>query len=424
MCNQNNISQLGLISAGRSTTDSLKDAGVPATFVEKLARALHRYGLPSHRIEDALVRVARRLRLNGQFFATPTAIFASLGERDDTRTVLMRMDPGDVNLEKLSDLDELLEDVVSGKADIVAASARIDSIAAARPTYGPVLTILAFAVASGTASRFFGGGWRELLVCTIIGLFAGSLAYLAGRFPTRFRAFEPAAALVAGLIAAAAGMVLSPLSSYVAMCAGLIVLIPGLTLTISINELATRNLAAGTVRMMGALVLFLEIGFGVAVGLKVGSMLFGPLATAEPAALPGWTLPAALFLAPLSFTVLFKARWRDAGWITAAAVLAFAGARVGAQTLGVEMGAFLGALLVGIGSNLHARLCNRPASVTLVPGIMLLVPGSVGFQSLSSLLAHDIVSGMQTAFTMSLLGVALVTGLLLANTLVPARKSL
>jgi uncharacterized membrane protein YjjB (DUF3815 family) len=176
--------------------------------------------------------------------------------------------------------------------------------------------------------------------------------------------------------------------------------------------------------MMGALVMFLEIGFGVAVGMKVGALLFADVAAVEPAALPPWTLLAALLLAPLSFTVLFQASWRDAGWILAAGMTAFLGARTGAHLFGPEMGTFLGALLVGAGSNAHARWKRRPASITLVPGIMLLVPGSVGFQSLSSLLARDIVSGMETAFMMTLLGVALVTGLLLANALVPPRSSL
>jgi len=90
----------------------------------------------------------------------------------------------------------------------------------------------------------------------------------------------------------------------------------------------------------------------------------------------------------------------------------------------MEMGAFLGALLVGIGSNLHARKWRRPASLTLIPGILLLVPGSVGFRSLSALMFNDVVSGMQTAFTMGITGVALVAGLLLANTVVTPRESL
>jgi uncharacterized membrane protein YjjB (DUF3815 family) len=55
---------------------------------------------------------------------------------------------------------------------------------------------------------------------------------------------------------------------------------------------------------------------------------------------------------------------------------------------------------------------------------MLLVPGSMGFLSLSSLMANDVVSGVQKAFDMVLIAVALVAGLLLANDIVPAKRAL
>jgi uncharacterized membrane protein YjjB (DUF3815 family) len=59
--------------------------------------------------------------------------------------------------------------------------------------------------------------------------------------------------------------------------------------------------------------------------------------------------------------------------------------------------------------------------VTLVPGILLLVPGSVGFASFQALLERDVVSGVETAFRMLLTAIALAGGLLAANTLVDGR---
>ncbi len=394
-------------------------------FITRFGRALHRYGLASNRIEDALTAVASRLGSSGQFFATPTAIFASLDHGGDNRTVLIRVEPGVVNLEKLSRLDELLRIVIAGAIHPADALRSLDDIVASRPRFGPVAVAAGFALASATASRFFGGGWREFAVCAVIGLCTGALAALASRSPGRFRVFEPLAAFLAGAIAAAAGALLEPTSVFVTTCAGLIVLIPGLTLTMAMAELATRNLAAGTVRLGNAALVFLHIAFGVAVGLKAGERLFGTHVSAPPVALAEWTLAPALLLAAASFTILFQARLRDMGWIAAAGALSYFSARLGAELSGApEIGAFVGALAVGLASNLHARVCNRPASVTLVPGIVLLVPGSVGFQSLSLLMAKDVVDGMQMAFTMGMIGVALVTGLLLAGAIIMPKRSL
>jgi uncharacterized membrane protein YjjB (DUF3815 family) len=60
----------------------------------------------------------------------------------------------------------------------------------------------------------------------------------------------------------------------------------------------------------------------------------------------------------------------------------------------------------------------------MVPGILLLVPGSIGFGSLAKFLDRDVLSGIDTAFTMILVAVALVTGLLVSNLIVPPRRAL
>ena len=50
---------------------------------------------------------------------------------------------------------------------------------------------------------------------------------------------------------------------------------------------------------------------------------------------------------------------------------------------------------VALASNGYARAFNKPASVPLVPGILLLVPGSVGFKSVLSMLERAVVPAME-----------------------------
>jgi hypothetical protein len=47
-----------------------------------------------------------------------------------------------------------------------------------------------------------------------------------------------------------------------------------------------------------------------------------------------------------------------------------------------------------------------------VPALLLLVPGSLGFQSLSRLLDRETVPGVEAAFRMTLVAVSLAMGLL------------
>jgi uncharacterized membrane protein YjjB (DUF3815 family) len=90
--------------------------------------------------------------------------------------------------------------------------------------------------------------------------------------------------------------------------------------------------------------------------------------------------------------------------------------------LGAELGPFIGALTVGLASKLYAQLLHRPTTVTLAPGILLLVPGSLGFRSIASLLDNQIVPGVEIAVRMILTAMALVAGILIANILLPVRR--
>jgi uncharacterized membrane protein YjjB (DUF3815 family) len=80
---------------------------------------------------------------------------------------------------------------------------------------------------------------------------------------------------------------------------------------------------------------------------------------------------------------------------------------------------FVAAFAVGIASSAYERWRRRPAPVVLVPGILLLVPGSIGYRSVSSLMDRDTLAGIDTAFTMIITAVALVAGLLIAGVVAP-----
>src|SRR5207237_9148701 len=121
----------------------------------------------------------------------------------------------------------------------------IARIVAAPHPYGPVLTTLAYGVVSGATCEVLGGGWRESLVASVLGLGLGVLSLLAPRSPRLGRVFEPVAALLVCLPPNASAPVAGPLSVLTATLGGLIVLVPGFTLTTALNELAARHLASG-----------------------------------------------------------------------------------------------------------------------------------------------------------------------------------
>ena len=389
----------------------------------RLARALHAYGYSAPRLEDILGATAERLGLAGyRFFSMPTQIMAAFGPEERQRTHLLRVEPGEVNLGKLASLEEVSIDVAQGRASLEEGMARIERIVAAPSPYGPGLVTLAHGILSGAVCQFLGGGWREIVVATVLGLGLGLLAIYAANHARVGRVFESLAAFLLSTAAIGLARLVGPMSVFVATLAGLIVLLPGLLLTTAITELATRHLASGTLRMSSAFMTLLGIVFGVALGTRLGTMVFGAPLSAAPSALPGWAPIVAIVLAAACSVVILRADPRDAPWIVAAGLLGVLAGRFGAARLGPELGMFVAAFGVAMASAAYERWRSRPAPVVLVPGLLLLVPGSIGYLSMSSLMERDTVAGIATAFTMVLTAVSLVAGLLIASVLAPEPK--
>lgn len=388
-----------------------------------MGRALHRAGFSASRLERVMGRLAEKLELPlPQIFSTPTAIYAAFGSLRDQHTHLLRVEPGSISLTHLTQLDKVVTDVVRGSMSPEAGLARIDEIEASPSPYGDVLMVAAFALSSGAVARFLSGGLHEIVVGVVIGIITGLLAVVAARWAPLLEIYEPVAACAAAFIAGGLSVLWMPFATSIATLSGLIVLIPGFMLTIAIRELSTRHLASGTARLAGAGITFLGIIFGVALGNRLALVLAGPVQLAPVQALPEWTFFLSAVVAGLAFSVILKAELRDIPWVVLAGLLAVVAGRVGARALGLELGGFVGAAVVGIASNLFSRLRDRPSVIMLVPGTLMLVPGTIGFAALSSMLDSQVVPAVQTAFRMVLTAIALVAGLLFADIVSPDRR--
>ncbi len=393
-------------------------------FVVKVGRALHVYGTPVHRLEEWLTTLSQRLGVPGQFFGNPTSLYAAFGPANQQFARFIRAEPGDVDLGRLVDLDVVLNEVFDRKITPEEGSKRVDAILGAKPLHPPQVRVLATGFASGAAAQFFGGGLVEILVATGVGLVLGALIRQMEKARTTALVIEPVAAATGTVLVFAAARLCGGLDTTVATLASLIVLLPGFTLTVAMNELAVRHVVSGTTRFVSAMMSFFTLGFGVAVGTRVGQLFAAP--DALPAVpLPPWATAVAAGLAPFCFAILYRARLRDLGAIWGASVLAFYGARFGTHWIEPALGTAVGALVLGLYSNLYARWTHRPGQVPMVPGMMFLVPGSLGFRGVTSWLGGaDPLASINTVFQMGFVAISLVVGLLLANMMVRSHKIL
>ena len=88
------------------------------------------------------------------------------------------------------------------------------------------------------------------------------------------------------------------------------------------------------------------------------------------------------------------------------------------------MASFAGALGLGLYANLLARITHRPSQIFLLPGLILLVPGTMSFMGFEEFLKGDPIKGSVYLFETFLNAGALIIGLMLASGALPPRKLL
>jgi len=123
------------------------------TFVLKMALALQRFGLPSHRLEETMDLLDRQLQLQSRFYSSPTMVMATFGLGRAQRALAFRPESEELNLEKLDLLFALARKVGLGQQSPAQGLEDLAAIVEAPARYGPLATTGCLVLASACGSR-------------------------------------------------------------------------------------------------------------------------------------------------------------------------------------------------------------------------------------------------------------------------------
>lgn len=405
-----------------------------AAFLTELARRLHIAGVPAARLEGAVLSTAQALGIACEIWSAPTGLLLSLSEAASPSAVqhtrVLRLQPHEPNLGDLVALDEIADAVIAGTTDVARATQQMRALDQTPSARDVRWMIVAFGLAAAAVAGLLRTSWLDIGVAGGLGLLIGVIAMGGRAHPHLAAASEAIAAMVATVLVTAFSYFVAPLSVQTVIIAALIVLMPGLTLTTAVAELAAQQLVTGTTRFAGAMVSLLKLTFGSVAGAQLVGVLGWTPRLAAPATLPGAVEVVAAVAAAFAFAILFRAPRRDIALVMASAVLGYVLTRVGSLWFGPAQGApfagavFFSSLVIAALANAYGRLARRPGSLVRLPGIMLMVPGSVGFRGLTSLMERDYALGMETGLAVLGALLALMAGLLFGSVLVPPRRHL
>jgi uncharacterized membrane protein YjjP (DUF1212 family) len=397
-------------------------AGPAVEFLLRFARTGHSAGYPTAELEERVLALAETLGVpSTEVSDTPTVLEVSFGAIPHQRSYTMRVRPTAVDLDAIARLDELVQDVLDEPLDPETALARLTAIED-EPLDRPwPLLLAAYALAGAALTPVLGGGWREGVAAAIVGLVVGAIALPARRAARTEPMVAPVAAVAASFASALIVEIGLHASPEIVTLAALVTFLPGMTLTIGMRELATEHLQSGVSNTASALVQLLGLVFGVAVGRSIANTWLGEATFPAPNLDFGGTHLVAAFFAGLAFTLTLRARYRDSLVMCAATILALGANEIGREVVGSGAAVFVAAVVVGVAGSVAGSLLRRSSLVFIVPGVLMLVPGSAGFNSALQLLTDQTVSGLTAAFDTFVTAMSIAYGLMVSTVILPRR---
>lgn len=392
-------------------------------FLSVMARALSAYGEDADELEQGLTACAQSLGLRAQFFATPTAVLVSFREGDEESTRLLRITEARIDLQALSLVHGVLSGVTAGTTGVEPGLAELNLILASPPRFPWYMRVLASGLGAASFAIFLGGAFTAFLAALPVGLAVGALVVVAQRYRRLTRLMELLAALLAAVVTIAVAHLFRHFSLPTVTLAGVILLLPGLAITIGVAELASRHLSSGTSRLAGATVTLVNLGVGSFLGFALATRLDLVPATGLVERSPGTVIfVAAVLINAMALVISTNTPVRDYPYTLAAVAVAIVGARFGAWLVGAALGVTVASLIIGLGGNAFARLRHRPAALILIPGMAVLVPGALGLRGVSEFL-RTATGGMDVLIRVVTIAAGIVVGLMIADATLPARPS-
>jgi uncharacterized membrane protein YjjP (DUF1212 family) len=419
------------LSRGRKTLPPENKTNDPAfdeacKFIVKLGKAAHGYGPNAIRLESYLSRLTTALGYRGFFRSTPTEMTFAFSREGDPwqRTHLATMPGTGLELARLGKVGELVDGVVAGQISVSDAITRLDEIDKISHPWGSIPTAFGYAFVGSGFAVLLSGGWWDVLFSALFSLVVYGMVLLAGRFGPRAAEWLPlSSAFVAGVLAASAKVALPEINGLLVTLSAILVLIPGYSITVGVVELVGRRVVSGTANLMNGLVYLVKQFAGAWLGVGI-VRLFWSIQTAQGSPLASEWLWLFMPLLIIGLCVVFQTAPRDFFWAVFGCAIAYGAILLGDAIAGGNLGNLFGTIVAVVFANLWARETGRPTSIVLLPAIVLLVSGSIGFRGLAAVASGQVTTGEHQVIQMFVVALTIAAGLLVGNTIVRPKITL
>ena len=342
---------------------------------------------------------SRVLEIDGQFLYIPGCMIISFDDQSThtTEVKIVRATQG-VDLGKLQDTHEVYKEVLHDTIGVEEAMERLDDVIKRKDEFGPWTRVVVYGFASMCVGPFaFGARPIDMPIAFVLGSLLGIMQLiLSPRSDLYSNVFEISAAVLTSFLARVFGSIRGgKVFCFSALAQSAIALIlPGYTILCASLELQSRNIVAGSVRMIYAVIFSLLLGFGI----TIGTAIYGAIdknATNDTTCrttMPVWF--EFIFVPPftLCLIVINQGKYKQMPMMLAVAFAGYVVNHFSAKRFSsnAEIANTLGALAIGVIGNLYSRLSHGLAAAALLPAVFVQVPSGLAA-------GGSLISGLSSA---------------------------
>ena len=371
------------------------------------------------RAEDTVRRLLAAYGLEGEVFAVPNCVWASVCAPSGQVHTRMRRVPGTAaNIEGIERFNDLSRRLCAAPPENPA-----DILALCRTTlaemreYPARLRLLGYFVGAFFFALFFSGGWAEAAAAGLAGLACGGCLIALDRVQANAFITTLVSAFALGAAACALAALGAPINIEVTIAGAIMVLVPGLVFTSFMSDLLTGDMLSGLATFARAVLSAGAIALGTGAAMALHHDLFpGAAGTLYTVSYPGLVVCLFAFVACLGFCPSLNAQGIGAllccfggalGWAVYLFVMLFGGNSF-AATLAA-------AVCVAVYSEIMARLRKCPATSYLLISMFPLVPGLTIYQAMDHAIQGNTDLFWETFFRTFGIAGCIALGLLLVS---------
>lgn len=391
--------------------------------LRKIGKGLIASGTPVGVVENTLTEIAMAHQVRCEIVALPNILMIRIGQSVQELMDFAVQRSTTLPLNQISAIGVLADELKGNRIQPSEACHQVDRILAMQPRFGAVAITIGYVVSIiGLTMRFRPDLWSILITGTM-GLLVALLILAFRKWP-RFNLLLPVIAAIIvstiifnlteqGLVYGSANLIIPPLVTF----------LPGAILTTGMIELASMHLISGSSRLMyGGASLFL-LFIGIAVGLSISELPNVLVTTYEASVFPWWAPILGTLLFGIGTFVRLSGSNRDLLWMLLVLYIAMLGQTLGEYFGNPYFGAFLGATLMALSSEIIARSPKRtPALVSQALAFWFLVPGARGLLSVTSILSEDYQSALIGLGEMTVLITSIALGVFLGTLIISPDK--